>query len=198
MRKKKLSARRESFSCYVPSQRGAAQAVPRRLAEVEPVDQHDVDEIMQKPISAELLSSSIPARLAYIGVDGDPRVIPIGFLWTGTQVLMFTVPKAAKVPALKKNPRVAITIDTDSFPPHVLLIRGSASLELVEGVPAGYLEAARKVVPPAQFDEWEAGVRALYKQMVQITITPDWAKLLDFETTIPKAVADLMEAQQNR
>jgi hypothetical protein len=165
---------------------------------VESVNQNDVDEIMQKPISAQLLSSSIPARLAYIGVDGDPRVIPIGFLWTETRVLMFTVPKAAKVRAIQKNPRVAITIDTESFPPHVLLIGGSATLELLEGVPAEYVEAARKVVPAAQFDEWEAGVRGLYEQMVRITITPDWAKLLDFETTIPKAVADLIQAQQNR
>lgn len=44
----------------------------------------------------------------------------------------------------------------------------------------------------------EAGVQALYQQMVQITITPDWAKLLDFETTLPQAVADLIQAQQNR
>lgn len=119
------------------------------------MDKHDVDEIMGKSISAQLLSSSIPARLAYTGVDGDPRVVPIGFFWTGSQMLMFTVPKAAKVCALQKNPRVAITIDTESFPPHVLLMRGSATLELVEGVPAEYVAAARKVVPPEQFDEWK-------------------------------------------
>ena len=29
--------------------------------------------------------------------------------------------------------------------------------------------------------------------MVVITITPTWAKLLDFETTIPKAVEDLIK-----
>jgi Pyridoxamine 5'-phosphate oxidase len=127
------------------------------------MDQRDVDEMMDKSISAQLLSSSIPARLAYVGVDGDPRVVPIGFLWTGAQILMFTVPKAAKVRALQKNPRVAITIDTESFPPHVLLIRGGATLQLEEGVPKEYLAAARKVVPAAQFDDWEAGVRALYK-----------------------------------
>jgi hypothetical protein len=33
--------------------------------------------------------------------------------------------------------------------------------------------------------------------MVRITITPDWAKLLDFETTLPKAVADLIQGLQN-
>lgn len=29
--------------------------------------------------------------------------------------------------------------------------------------------------------------------MVVITITPTWVKLLDFETTIPKAVEDLIK-----
>jgi hypothetical protein len=39
-------------------------------------------------------------------------------------------------------------------------------------------------------------VRALYDQMVLITIEPDWAKLLDFETTLPKAVEELMLARR--
>ena len=42
-----------------------------------------------------------------------------------------------------------------------------------------------------QYPEWVAGVQGLYDEMVVITITPTWAKLLDFETTIPKAVEDL-------
>lgn len=37
-------------------------------------------------------------------------------------------------------------------------------------------------------------MRALYTTMAIITITPDWAKLLDFQTTIPKAVEDLVKA----
>ena len=39
-------------------------------------------------------------------------------------------------------------------------------------------------------------MRALYDQMALITIEPDWAKLLDFETTLPKAVEDLVLARQ--
>jgi hypothetical protein len=158
----------------------------------------DVEAVMEKPISQELLGSSIPARFSYVGLDGDPRVVPIGFLWNGSQILMFTLPKSAKVRALQHNPRVAITIDTESFPPHVLLIRGAASVELVDGVPDDYLEASRKLVPADQFDAWEAGVRTLYARMAQVTIEPDWAKLLDFETTIPKAVEDLVRAHQER
>lgn len=157
----------------------------------------DVAEVMSKPISRELLESSIPARLSYVGVDGDPRVIPIAFLWNGSQVIVCTVPTSAKVPALRQNPRVAVTIDTESFPPHVLLVRGVARVEVVDGVPEDYLEASRKLVPAEQFEDWQAGVRGLYEQMARITIEPDWAKLLDFETTIPKAVEDLVRSRMH-
>ena len=157
----------------------------------------DVAEVLAKPISRELLGSSIPARLAYDGLDGEPRVIPIGFWRDGDNLVMATVPNSAKVPALRRNPRVAITIDTqDRWPPRVLLIRGTARLEQVDGVPEAYVEASRKVTPPEHFASWEQGVRALYEQMVVITVEPDWAKLLDFETTIPKAVEDLILARQ--
>jgi hypothetical protein len=157
---------------------------------------HDVAQELAKPISLELLGSSIPARLAYVGTDDAPRVIPIAFQWTGEHVVMATVPKSAKVRALRQRPRVAITIDTqDRWPPRALLIRGAASLELVDGLPDAYIEAARKVTPAEQFDDWERGTRALYDQMVLITVEPDWAKLLDFETTLPDAVAELVARQ---
>ena len=151
---------------------------------------------LAKPIAQELLTSSIPARIAYTGLDGGPRVVPVGFLWNGAHIVVGTVPTSAKVSALANDPRVAITIDTNGFPPKMLLVRGTAQLELVDGVPDVYLEASRRLVPEGDFAEWEAGVRALYDQMTIITITPDWAKLLDFETTIPKAVADIVAAKQ--
>jgi hypothetical protein len=158
---------------------------------------HDeVAAVLDKPISRDLLESSIPARLAYTGIDGDPRVVPVGFLWDGARLIVGTVPASAKVRALRQNPRVAITIDTEGYPPKVLLIRGAAGVELVDGVPEAYLKASRKLVPAEEFASWEAGVRALYQQMALITIEPDWAKLLDFETTIPKAVEDLVRAHQ--
>ena len=161
------------------------------------MNRQDVAEVLAKPISRELLGSSIPARLAYVGVDGAPRVIPIAFLWTGEHVVVHSVPKSAKVAALRRNPRVALTIDTqDQWPPRVLLIRGAARVELVDGVPDSYIEASRKVTPAEHFEGWEQGVRALYDQMARITIEPDWAKLLDFETTIPKAVEELIRARQ--
>ena len=60
--------------------------------------------------------------------------------------------------------------------------------------PDGYVEATRKLVPAGADGGLGGRVRRLYQQMVIITMTPDWAKLLDFETTLPKAVEDLVKA----
>jgi hypothetical protein len=158
----------------------------------------EIADVLAAPIAQELLRSSIPARLAYVGLDGGPRVIPIAFLWTGQYVVVYTAPMAAKVRALRKSPRVGLTIDTqDQWPPRALLIRGAARVQLVDGVPDNYVEASRKLIPTEHFDDWEQGVRALYDQMAEITIEPEWAKLLDFETTIPKAVEDLVQATRS-
>jgi hypothetical protein len=157
-----------------------------------------VAEVLAGPIAQELLGSSIPARLAYAGTDGAPRVIPIGFAWTGEHVVMGTIPGSPKVRALRHDPRVAITIDTqDQWPPRALLIRGTARIEQVDGIPDVYIEASRKSVPAEHFEDWEQGVRALYRGMTLITVEPDWAKLLDFETTIPEAVEQLVREAQS-
>jgi hypothetical protein len=154
--------------------------------------QQEIAEILAKAYAQQLLNGPEPARLAYNGLDGEPRAIPIGFWTEGERILMGTLPKSAKVAALQANPKVALTIDQGAFPPKVLLIRGTAEVELVEGIPDGYLTAGHKVMTDEQYSDWVAGVQSLYDDMAVITITPTWAKLLDFETTIPKAVEDLI------
>ncbi|MEV8377988.1 pyridoxamine 5'-phosphate oxidase family protein [Kribbella sp. NPDC056861] len=160
------------------------------------MNQTEIAEILAKPYAQDLLNGSEPARLAYDGLDGDPRVIPIGFWMEGEKLVMATVPKAAKVAALRRNPKVALTIDTGAFPPKVLLLRGVTEVELIQGIPEGYLVAGRKVMTEEQYGGWLEGVKALYDEMVVLTVTLTWAKLLDFETTIPKAVEDLIATKQ--
>ena len=82
----------------------------------------EIAEILAKPYAQQLLNGPEPARMAYDGLDGNPRVIPIGFWTEGDRVVMATLPKSAKVAALRKNPNVALTIDQGTFPPKVLLI----------------------------------------------------------------------------
>jgi hypothetical protein len=159
------------------------------------VNAEQIAAILAHPIAHDLLTGPHLARLAYTGLDGAPRVVPIGFLWNGAEIDMWTVPGSAKVRALAADSRVALTIDTSGLPPRVLLVRGAVALTTIDGVPDGYVEAAPKVVPAEHLAQWEAGVRALYQQMVRVRVTPSWVKLLDFETTIPSAVQDLVDAQ---
>ena len=152
---------------------------------------------MKDEIAQQLLSSANPARLAYVARDGTPRVVPVGFQWNGTTMVIGTVPSSAKVKALEANPVVAVTIDTSppAWPPNVLLLRGTAAVTMVDGVFPEYVAASRKLVPADAFSEWEAGVRALYDQMARIDITPTWVRIHDFETRIPQAVEDLARSK---
>lgn len=153
----------------------------------------EVTRILNLPLAQELMASAIPARIAYTGLDGFPRVVPVAFHWDGSRIVVCTTTNARKVPALRADPKVALTVDTTGFPPNVLLVRGSVRTEVVDGIPSEYLEGSRKLVTAEKWEEWEAGVRALYDRMVRITVTPEWAKLLDFDTTIPSNVQELVE-----
>ena len=151
---------------------------------------------MNDPLARELVSSPIPARLAYTGLDGKPRAIPIGFLWDGSHFVLATEPSTPKVAALRVNPHVALTIDTNGMPPHVLLVRGTTSIDIVNGPPQEYLDGAKKYVPSDMYADWEAQVRQAYKQMARIKVQPTWVKILDFETRLP-SLLDRLAREQN-
>jgi hypothetical protein len=158
-------------------------------------NRYEVEAELNKSIALVLLRSCALARVAYTGLDGAPRVIPVGYLWTDRTLDFWTVPTSAKVAALESDPRVAITIDTTTQPPRALLIRGIATLTTVPGVPQGYIEASMKGIPETDRTEFTAQVRALYDAMTCVSILPMWAKLLDFETVIPSAVAELVRSK---
>ena len=94
----------------------------------------EVAEVLDKPISRELLGRDL-VRLAYVAKDGTPRVVPIAFIWNGSEVVMCTTTNAPKLVSLRRNPAVALTIDTEVHPQKILLIRGRAELDVVEWGP---------------------------------------------------------------
>jgi hypothetical protein len=155
---------------------------------MRPVQQGDLG-LLQHPASQELLQSKIPARLAYVWTDGSPRVVPIWFHWNGREIVMATPPKAPKLKALARNPKVSLTIDDNTFPHKVLLIRGLARLEPVNGIVPEYAMAADRYFGPEQGKAWVAQLRTMISSMVRITVTPEWVGLLDFQTRFPSALA---------
>jgi hypothetical protein len=127
-------------------------------------------------------------------------VIPIGIFWNGSEVVMCTTKNARKLKALRRNPAVALTIDTEVHPPDVLLLRGDAELDPVDGIPDEYLQASGTYrMTPEQRQDWEAEIKSLYVDgMVRIVVRPTWARLIDFETTLPAAVQELVDQREAR
>jgi Pyridoxamine 5'-phosphate oxidase len=154
---------------------------------MKPVGQGSL-ELLQHPASQALLHSKIPARLAYVWMDGTPRVVPIWFHWNGREIVMATPPKAPKLKALRQNPKVSLTIDENDFPQKVLLIRGTARLESVEGIAPEYAAAADRYFDRKQAEEWLSLLRTRISSQVRIIITPEWVGLLDFQTRFPSAI----------
>ena len=159
----------------------------------------EVGEVLSKTLSQELLKRDV-ARLAFVATDGTPRVIPIGIFWNGSEVVMCTTKNARKLKALRRNPAVALTIDTEVHPPDVLLLRGDAELDPVDGIPDEYLQASGTYrMTPEQRQEWEAEIKSLYVDgMVRIVVRPTWARLIDFEATLPAAVQELVDRHEAR
>jgi hypothetical protein len=127
----------------------------------------------------EILRTATLLRLAYNGIDGTPRVIPIGFLWTGDAVVVATHPSSPKFAALRARPRVALTIDTPSSA-RSLLLRGDAEIEVVDGPVPEYLQAAAKTMEGEELAAFEQACRETYDVMARISVTPDWARYFDF------------------
>ena len=75
------------------------------------MERQDIDDELSTTGTQELLSSTSAAHLAYIGKDGTPRVLPVGFFWTGDQFVISTATTAPKVTALAARPDVALSIE---------------------------------------------------------------------------------------
>jgi hypothetical protein len=162
------------------------------------MEQDQITEILSRPISQEMLARDL-TRLAYVATDGTPRNVPIGFAWNGSEIVMCTAKNAPKLRSLRRHPQVALTIDTEVHPPKLLLIRGRAELDEVEGIPDEYLRMNGSYqMTPEQRVEWEAGVRSLYDGMVRIVVTPTWVKMIDFETNLPTPVEELIRERAER
>jgi Pyridoxamine 5'-phosphate oxidase len=146
------------------------------------MNRQELDRELGQAGAGELLESATLVRLAYNGPDGLPRVIPIGFHWNGEHIVICTATTAPKVRALSSRPEVALTIDVGSTPSEAkaLLVRGVATVEIVDRVPDEYLAGSRKTLAAEQVEEFEHQVRSMYAQMARISIEPRWARFYDF------------------
>jgi hypothetical protein len=151
--------------------------------------------LLQDPVARRLLASSVPARLAYVALDGTPRVIPTWFHWTGEELVMPTFLSAPHVrhPArrlrdLRARPQVAVTIDTEGFPPDVLLVRGAVEVTDVDGIPDEYRAAAHRFMGDTDAAGYLAAIDRPGTRMARIALRPAWVGVVDFRSRLPSAL----------
>jgi translation initiation factor IF-1 len=150
-------------------------------------------ELLQDPVAQELLTSRIPARLAYNWTDGTPRVVSIWFHWDGSDLVMASLPGAPKLKTLHTGDRVAVTIDTNDPPHHILSIRGTAEVTEIQGVVKEYAQVAVRYLGSAQGEAY-VGSLPPDLRMGRIAVRPDHVVVLDFETRLPSPVVSLRRA----
>jgi hypothetical protein len=152
--------------------------------------------LLAHPAARQLLQSTIPARVAYIALDGTPRVVPMQFHWSGEHVVLCCWPDDPKTRAIQAHPEVALTIDSAEPPFRVLQIRGTASVAIVDRVPPELVAAATRYMGPDAGREWAEQAARLSSQFVRIAVAPGWVDVLDFETRLPGGMVRLLAGSQ--
>jgi hypothetical protein len=150
--------------------------------------------LLDTDLAQHLLRSSIPARLAFVAADGTPRVVPTWFEWNGAEIVMVTYVAgpnagirhpAARLAALRANPAVALTIDTEQFPAQSLTIRGQAEIDEVDGLAPEYVASAHRYLGDVAATEMLASMGQPETVQARIVVRPTWVGLLDFATRLP-------------
>jgi PPOX class probable F420-dependent enzyme len=86
----------------------------------QPFDAHIDRRLRTEPIL--WLGSAAP--------DGRPHLVPMWFLWDGATVLMFSLPNTRKLRNLRRNPAVALSLDTAQQGYDVVIVEGRAELPI--------------------------------------------------------------------
>jgi hypothetical protein len=116
-------------------------------------------------------------------LDGDELVMP-----TFVRAPHVERP-AARLAAVRAKPDVAICIDTESFPPHVPLVRGRAAITEVDGIAPEYALAARRYRGDEQATTYLGHADGPGTRMARIAVRPAWVGLIDFDTRLPEVMA---------
>jgi hypothetical protein len=154
--------------------------------------------LLETDVAQRLLNSKEMARIAYISRDGTPRLVTMMFHWNGEEVVLSSFPGAYKIRDLRANPNVAISIETNSYPPEILLIRGKADITDVDGLTPEFIAANYRYGGPAFGATRISEVDKAGVKMIRFGIRPSWVGVLDFTTRFPRGRTVEEFAQRGR
>ncbi|WP_405096332.1 pyridoxamine 5'-phosphate oxidase family protein [Micromonospora sp. NBC_01412] len=154
------------------------------------------------PVVRTLLEAPILMRLGYVGLDGHPRSVPVAYVWNGRAFVFASPTTAYKVRAIAAHPQVSFTVDTMAaeprakaaaalgapvadYTPLMMLVRGTASIEVEQGLPQVHIDASRRMIGEHNVPEWERSKREHTREMALVTIVPTHVTVCDFITRFP-------------
>jgi PPOX class probable F420-dependent enzyme len=107
--------------------------------------------------------------------DGMPQPAPVWFLWQDARFLIYSEPDTKKIHNIENNPRVALSLNSDDWGDHVVVMTGMATVD-VNATPANEI--------PAYVEKYREGIRQLEmtpESMAKaystaIYLTPAWIR----------------------
>jgi len=151
--------------------------------------------LLHEPMAQELLHAAVPARFAYVGLDGTPTVIPLWFHWDGEQLVFCCPPSSPKMRALGLEAAAAAVIDYEAWPARSLSIKGTARCEVVDGELDEYPAMVTKYLGEGEATGWRAQYAQMFPKPMRITLRPEWASLIDLTNgAFPSAIEKAMRA----
>ncbi|TDD03084.1 pyridoxamine 5'-phosphate oxidase family protein [Nonomuraea diastatica] len=157
---------------------------------IENLPQGDV-RLLDTPTAQRLLAAPLVARLAYMGKDATPRVIPVNFLWTGDELVIAAFAGTYKVRDLRARPDVAVCIDTADGPPQALMLRGRVTMTETDGVLPEYATMQRQGRAEEDANAYLETIDQPGLRMVRISLRPTWVGVVDFgEDRLPGRTPD--------
>ncbi|GAQ58302.1 pyridoxamine 5'-phosphate oxidase family protein [Streptomyces acidiscabies] len=83
----------------------------------------------------EFLDTQRTCRVATVSTDGAPHVSALWFLWDGTSLWLYSVVRSKRWTHLRRDPRVAIVVDTGEEYDQLQGVELSGTVEFVGEIP---------------------------------------------------------------
>jgi PPOX class probable F420-dependent enzyme len=83
------------------------------------------------PFGERVLSRLRDERIIWlttVGADGTPQPNPVWFLWDNESVLVYSLPNAARIRNIERNPRVALNFDGNGQGGDIIVIAGETRI----------------------------------------------------------------------
>jgi hypothetical protein len=114
----------------------------------------------------------------------------------GAEIVLCSPPNAPKMKVLAQDTQVALTIDYEAWPARVLLIRGSAHSQAVDGEIPEYAAITKRYLGEEGSQGWRTQYAQMFPSPVRITIKPEWVALIDVQTRFPSAIEAAMAGKR--